>query len=126
MPPQLRKLRPRILILDDQDGPRDALSFILEREGMQTEVAETSSRALELAQRHNFDVILSDISHPGLSGLELLPVFKQAHPNVPVVIISAAISSNLERALALGAFACVSKPFTVEDVMEPVRAALRS
>lgn len=117
---------PRILILDDQPEVHDALSFILEREGMQTEVAETGSQALDLAQRHEFDIFLTDISHPGLRGLELLPVLKQARPNVPVVVISAGISSNLDRALALGAFACVPKPFTVEAVMTPVRAALRS
>jgi len=43
-----------------------------------------------------------------------------------VVVISAGIRSNLDRALALGAFACVPKPFTVEAVMTPVRAALRA
>lgn len=126
MTPAPNTPQPRILILDDQPEVREALRLILKHEGMQTEIAETSDQALDLAQRHNFDVILSDISHPGLSGLELLPIWKQTCPNVPIVIISASISSNLERAIGLGAFACVSKPFNGEAVLTSVRAALRS
>ena len=126
MSPQLHELRSRILILDDEPDVREALRIILERETMQTEVAETSDQALELAQRHNFDVILSDIAHPGLDGLALLPVLKHRHPTVPVIIISAGLdlNGNSAQAVALGAFACVHKPFKAEDVMTPVRAAL--
>lgn len=126
MTPAPNTPRPRILILDDQPDVRDALSFILEREGMQAETAETSDQALDLAQCHSFDVILSDIAHPGQDGLALLPVLKQRHPTVPVIIISACLdlNENSAQAVALGAFACVHKPFKAEDVMTPVRAAL--
>jgi DNA-binding NtrC family response regulator len=120
--------RPHILILDDEPGVRDALRIIIESEGIMSQFAETSDEALELAERHRFDVILSDIAHPGVNGLDLLPVWKQSHPNIPVILMSAQLDDEkiIPQAISLGAFACVPKPFTVEGVMATVRAALRS
>ena len=117
--------RPRILILDDEEGPRTAIKMLLALDGMDSTAAATSDEALALAEREKSDLITSDISHPGLDGLALLPVWRQQHPHVPVVIISAGIGLYGEkRILQMGAAACLAKPFNLEGLRAAIQTGL--
>ena len=119
---------PLILTVDDMPEVRAAIRFILEKHHMQVIEAGSTEEALELAGRHQFDLVLSDINRgPSSSGLEFLKILSHDYPNVPAAIISASLDEKTtQKARALGAFACLPKPFTYHSFLSVVHAALAS
>ena len=113
-------------MVDDCDRVRAAIKAILrERAGVRTIEATTSEEAIELARRHTFDVVTSDINRCGMDGLEFLQAFKQIHPTVPVIIASGDLDeTKTRRAKWLRAFGCLPKPFTWCKLAELVKAAI--
>ncbi|MBI3653344.1 MAG: response regulator [Acidobacteria bacterium] len=115
----------KILIIDDEPNVLSVLySLLSDRHDCKT--ASCATEALELFREDKFDLILSDILMPGMSGLELLEVIKQSE-DCPVVIF---ISGNLNiqsaiDAMRRGAFDYVTKPFNLADVEVAVDKGLR-
>jgi DNA-binding NtrC family response regulator len=120
--------RPRVLNVDDFDCVRAIVKIVLrEMAGIHVVGAATSEEALKLAQRHNFDAVISDIVRPGMDGLAFLEVFKRAYPTVPVIITSGFLGEAVTcRARRLRAFDCLPKPFTCQEIIAMVRSALAS
>ena len=114
-----------ILVVDDDDVIRDTLCELLSQE-YECQTAETAERALAKLEAQSFDVVLTDISMPGLSGMELLRRVLQMYPGTPVIMISGL--SDQEQAQSLishGAFDYLLKPFRLEVVEESVKRALK-
>ena len=115
----------RILIVDDEAGMRDMLSILLRKEGYGVTVADRAEKAIEMAARGEFDLVMSDISMPGKSGIEVLRQTKAASPDTPVILITAyASTESAVEALKLGAYDYLIKPFDVEELKNVVRNAL--
>jgi DNA-binding NtrC family response regulator len=115
-----------VLIVDDDKTIREML-FELLSEDHRCQSAKTADEALTLLEKETFDVLLTDISMPGLSGLELLEIMRQRYPQTPVIIISGAGDlDNAQNLISRGAFAYLLKPFRLETVEECVRKALTS
>jgi two-component system response regulator PilR (NtrC family) len=115
----------RILIVDDERGMRDFLSIMLKREGYVVAVAESADKAGQLLGRGEFDLVISDISMPGQSGLDVLKQSKTANPETPVIMITAyASAESAIEALKLGAYDYIVKPFDVEEMKVVVKNAL--
>jgi DNA-binding NtrC family response regulator len=114
----------RILVVDDDDAIRDNLYELLsERYACQT--AETAEKAFARLEADTYDVVLTDISMPGLSGLELLGHIRQRFTDTPVIIISGIGDQEHARGLIrLGAFDFLLKPFTLETVEKSVQRAV--
>jgi DNA-binding NtrC family response regulator len=113
-----------ILIVDDDDVIRDTLYELLS-ETYTCQTAETAEKALARLKDGAFDVVLTDISMPGLSGLELLGQVLQHYPKTPVIIISGISDEDHAQGLIrLGAFDYLLKPFRLEVVERSVRRAL--
>jgi len=113
-----------ILVVDDDDTIRDTLYDLLSEEH-RCHTAETAEIALELLGTEFYDVVLTDISMPGLSGLELLGHVRQRYPDTPVIIISGI--SDQEHAkgmLKMGAFDYLLKPFRLETVEASINRAV--
>ena len=116
--------RPRILIIDDEDGVRNSLSLLLADEGYDTTTADRADRALEIARQTAFDVILCDVRMPGRSGLDLLPDLVRAQPDATVLMMSA--YGDVEQALQAvrrGAYDYLAKPFQTEELLLTIRKA---
>jgi len=115
---------PKILIVDDDDTIRDALYDLLS-EQYACQTAETAEKALARLAADSYDVVLTDISMPGLSGLELLGHIRQQFANTPVIIISGIGDQEHAKGLIkLGAFDFLLKPYRLEDVERSVERAL--
>jgi len=115
----------RILIVDDEAGMRDMLSILLRKEGYGVAVADRAEKAIEMASKGEFDLVMSDISMPGKSGIEVLRQTKAASPDTPVILITAyASTESAVEALKLGAYDYLIKPFDVEELKNIVRNAL--
>ncbi|HET6278695.1 MAG TPA: response regulator, partial [Candidatus Polarisedimenticolia bacterium] len=115
----------RLLIVDDEQGMRDFLSIMLKKEGYSVSLADSAERASGFVERGDLDLIISDISMPGQSGLEVLRQAKEANPDTPVIMITAyASTESAVEALKLGAYDYIIKPFDVDELKIVVRNAL--
>lgn len=113
-----------ILLVDDDDAIRDTLYELFSAEHL-CHAASTAEMALAFIQEQTYDVILTDISMPGLSGLELLGLLRQSQPDTPVIVVTGISDrSHAEGLIRLGAFDYILKPFRLEDVEESVARAL--
>lgn len=114
-----------ILIVDDDDSVRDVLYDLFSEEHL-VHAAATAERALSFIDEQPYDVVLTDISMPGLSGLELLGHLRQTRPGTPVIVISGiGDRTHAEGLTRLGAFNFILKPFHLEEVEQSVEQALK-
>jgi two-component system, NtrC family, response regulator PilR len=115
---------PRILVVDDDETIRDTLYDLLSEEH-DCQTAQTVEQAQARLEVDDYDVVLTDISMPGLSGLELLGHVRQKYPDTPVIIISGiADQEHAQGLIRLGAFEYLLKPFRIEVLEKSVKRAL--
>ena len=77
-----------VLIVDDEKAIRDGLSRVLTSEGFSTELSDSGYSALEKLQIHDFQLVITDLKMPGMSGMEVLNAITILQPNVPVILIT--------------------------------------
>jgi DNA-binding response OmpR family regulator len=117
--------RGTILVVDDEESIRDIVSRRLEEEGYQCTTASDGKEALWKSFMHDFDLVLTDIKMPGMSGLEVLSQIANDHPDTGVVMITAlAETKTAVEAMKIGAFDYVTKPFNLDDLVMRVERAL--
>src|SRR5215472_18812198 len=80
--------RPTLLIVDDEDGPRQSLRVIF-KDDYEILMASDGPTAIELAQKHKIDVAVLDIRMSGMSGIEVLERLKYVSPSIEVVMMTA-------------------------------------
>ncbi|HZP72693.1 MAG TPA: HD domain-containing phosphohydrolase [Gaiellaceae bacterium] len=115
----------RILVIDDEDVVRMLVVEILESAGHVAVGAESAERAFRLLDEAEFDLVVSDVIMPGLSGLELLETMRSRRASLPVVLITGAGTyETLTQALTRGAAGLVTKPFAHADLQAAVTEAL--
>ncbi|MEW6269961.1 MAG: response regulator [Thermodesulfobacteriota bacterium] len=119
--------KPKILIVDDEEGPRESLKIILKPEFDVATVAR-GSEALELLRNGSFEVVLLDLTMPeDLSGTDTLHSIREASIDVEAIVISGQGAADpIMACVNLGAFRYIKKPYRAEEVVSAVRAALRS
>lgn len=119
--------RPTILIVDDEPSIREFLQIMLKREKMLVETAENGAKGWEKFQSHEFDLVISDIQMPEMTGIELLSKIKGQDPNALVLMITAFGSTETAvEAMKLGAFDYLTKPFKIDDVKVRIQKALEN
>jgi len=117
--------RPRILIVDDELGPRESLRMILNRQ-YDVVTADSGPTALEHLASNPVDVMLLDIRMPGMDGMEVLRRAKRLRPDVEVVIVTAYASlETAQEAIHHEVAGYLVKPFGKEEVLEAVAKGLR-
>ncbi|MDQ5843889.1 MAG: response regulator [Acidobacteriota bacterium] len=116
--------RPRILIVDDEPEITAILTDLFEGHH-DCATAGSAEEAMELLRKGEFELVVSDITMPGMSGLDMIPHVKSLSPNSVVVMISGmqTVESAIG-ALRLGAFDYVMKPFDLRQVEAVVKRAL--
>lgn len=121
----VKKFTGRILVVDDEASLREVLSIMLQREGYDVETATNGAEAQALVPRGNYDLIISDIKMPKVTGIELLRFVRQHTPETIMVMITAfSTSEEAVAAMKLGAFDYITKPFRNDEIRLIVRNAL--
>lgn len=113
----------RVLYVEDNEANKLLVRRILEAKGFEMLEAEDAQRGLEIAQREIPDLILMDISLPGMDGLEATGVLKntEAVAHVPVVALTAnAMKGDAEKCLAAGCDGYLQKPISVKELLSVV------
>ncbi len=107
----------RILIVDDTEMMRDSLASTLAREGHEVVAASDGPGALTRISATRFDLMISDMKMPKMTGIELLGEAKKLRPELPVVLMTAfATVSTAVEAMKLGAYDYIQKPFDGEEI----------
>lgn len=110
----------RVLVVDDDEGIREFVTWVLADEGYEVLAAAHGQAALDLIPNSPPDLILLDVCMPVMDGLEFAQAYRLLPPpRAPIVILSAA--RNVETlASDIGATACLSKPFDIEALLATV------
>jgi len=120
-----RKRRGTLLVVDDEDGPRQSLRVIFKDE-YDMLMAEDGPTAIELAQKHPIDVAVLDIRMAGMSGIEVLERLKYVNPNIEVIMMTAfETTDTIRQALRLRACDYINKPFDLATIRAAVSQAMQ-
>jgi DNA-binding NtrC family response regulator len=117
-------IKAKILIVDDEQGARDALQVILE-DDFEVTSAASGREAIEFCQESNYDLVFLDVAMPGIDGIETLKRLRTLQEPMDVVMISA--SDKAEKAvesIKLGAYDYITKPFEPGDILSAVDRVL--
>ena len=118
---------PDILVVDDEEYVRNFLFDALKIVPYNVEAASNTDEAIALLDKKQFDLILSDINMPGMSGMGLLSICKEKYPHTEIILITG--DPELDSAvdsIKCGAFDYLSKPIMPERLYERVGSALKS
>jgi DNA-binding NtrC family response regulator len=118
-------IRASVLILDDEERQRDILSVILEDAGYEVTAIGNPQKALQMIERTEFDLVLTDLRMPEMDGIQFLEAAKNFRPEQVVVVVTAhaSISSAVE-AMKKGAFNYLTKPLGKEELLVVVAKAV--
>ncbi len=114
----------KILIVDDEKLICDMLKTELEKNNYDVTVVNNSKDAIKAIEHTNFDIVLLDLMLPKITGLDLLSLIKEKSPNTVVIIITAYGSAeSAVKAMKLGAFDYITKPFSMEEMLVVIKKA---
>jgi DNA-binding NtrC family response regulator len=115
-----------VLVVDDEEIMREVLETLLSADGYRVDLAKTGEEGLELYGRRAYDVVLLDVSMPGIGGLRALEEFLKMDSEAAIVMITA--YATFDTAIAAwerGAFGCIRKPFQNEQITATVAAGIK-
>jgi DNA-binding response OmpR family regulator len=117
----------RILYSEDDPDARELVCLILAKEGFDTICPDSPQDVLRIANEQKFDAYLLDSLTPGMTGVELCKRIKKFDAHTPIIFYSAAaFQADKDEALAAGAQAYVTKPSSVEELVDAIRLAISS
>jgi two-component system, sensor histidine kinase and response regulator len=123
--PAAPKRRGTLLIVDDEDGPRQSLRVIFKDE-YDLLMAEDGPTAIELAQNNEIDVAVLDIRMAGMSGIEVLERLKYVKPDIEAIMMTAfETTDTIRQALRLRACDYINKPFDLATMRSAVSKAMQ-
>lgn len=114
-----------ILLVDDDPDARNIVPRILGKSGYAVSVCSTGSDALQKLTKAKFNLVLSDLRMPGMSGVELLKHIRKNYPELPVILLTAVADLDSEMEAARDDMqGYLRKPYTAGELTEAVRAML--
>jgi two-component system response regulator PilR (NtrC family) len=120
-------MKPRILVVDDEESIREFLEIMLKKEGFEITLAEDGAMAKDVLAKKTFDMIISDLQMPNMNGIELLKHVKETSPDTVFMMITAfGTTETAVEAMKMGAYDYITKPFKIDEVRLNISNALRS
>lgn len=115
----------KILIIEDESSFSEALSFLLEKEGYSTAIAETGKEGLAKFNSETFDLVLLDLMIPEISGIDVCRTIRSSS-QVPIIMLTAK-DTEIDKVvgLELGADDYVTKPYSSRELVARIKAVLR-
>ncbi len=115
-----------LLIVDDEPSYLELMNSLLQEEGYKKIITEQyPEKVLNILKENQVDIILLDVYMPKINGLDLLEEINQAHPGIPVIIVTAVDEIDIAlRAVKLGAYEFITKPTDVDRLLLSIKRAL--
>jgi YesN/AraC family two-component response regulator len=117
----------KLMIVDDEETLTYSLyqSFILAKQNYEVVTAASGEEASEKLKSGHYDLVITDISMPGMSGLDLLALIRKNYPDTAVMVMTAYGSEDKkEEAMSLGAKNYIEKPFEIKEIKRLVMEIL--
>ncbi len=115
----------KILVIDDEDIVRTSCSRTLVPEGYEVSLAKNGVEGLKMAGEDRFDLVLTDLKMPDIDGIEVLRILKGKWPETQVIIVTGYQTVDTAvKAIKLGAYDYIEKPFTPDALISAVSGAL--
>ena len=113
----------KILVIDDEEGIRDLLFALLGSCGFETTLASNGEEGIEKIKEGKFDIVISDLMMPKVSGYEILEILKAIHPETRMIIMTGGSTKEAEESKTKGAYSFIVKPFAVDEILALVKEA---
>ncbi|MFC1547943.1 response regulator [Candidatus Neomarinimicrobiota bacterium] len=114
-----------ILLVDDDPDTRNIVPRILSKCDYTVSTCSSGSKALERLAQEHFDLVLSDVRMPGMSGFELLKSIRDSYPDLPVILLTAIADLDSEmEAVRADMHGYLRKPYTAVELTDAVREML--
>lgn len=123
---KIMNVRPIVLVVDDEPGMRDMLSYELSQDGFDVETAENGTAAVEAMKRRKFDVAVTDLKMPGMDGMATVEALRAIDPDIEVIVATG--YGTIESAVACmkqGAYDYVQKPFDLDELKQLLEKAMQ-
>ncbi len=116
-----------VLVVDDEEAPRNLCSDVVAEAGLRVRAASTTEQAIEILDQHPVDIVITDLRVPELGGIELLKHVRENYPEITVMVLTqyGTITSAVE-AVQLGAADYLTKPFHVDELRTKVETMVRT
>jgi putative two-component system response regulator len=117
---------PKILVVDDEPSICHLVSRLLEKQGYACDTCESAAEAIKEIESGAYELVVSDIMMPGMTGIDLLSRIKKTHPDIAFIMLTGVDDHETAvRALDLGAFGYVIKPFEANELIINVANSLQ-
>jgi DNA-binding NtrC family response regulator len=118
--------RGRMLLVDDERLIRELFAEYLQENGFECECAGSGEEAIERLEQGEFALLITDLSMPGISGLDLMKYAAENHPSMAVILSTGVYDLQMSgHSFELGAYHSISKPFDLETGLRKVLDSLR-
>jgi DNA-binding NtrC family response regulator len=122
----MNKSKPRILIIDDQLAPRESIRMVL-KDKYDVVTAAEAEEAFRYMSENPVNLVLLDIKMPKIDGITALKEIKKRYPETEVILLTAyATLETIQKAIKLGAFGCLMKPFDKNELLAIVDKAIKN
>jgi len=116
--------KPSVLVIDDESGILDTLRILLKKEGFEVLTAQGGKAGLEQIRSGTYDIVLSDVRMPQVTGIDILNAAREQDPMTPVILMTAQASLQTAiQAVNQGAFYYIQKPFANDELVAILRRA---
>ncbi len=116
----------RLLLVDDEKGFADILSKRLSKRNFEVTTALSGAEALQALRKADFDIVVLDLKMEDMDGIEVLKIFKKMCPSMEIIMLTGHGSEQAAReGLSIGAFAYLTKPCDLDDLINKIRQALK-
>ena len=109
----------KILVVDDEPGFRDLLTYELSQNNFEVQSAASASEAFQILNQNAFDVIITDIRMPGgMDGVQFIETYNKQKPEQKTIFMTGyAVEDRLQKATELGLGRCLKKPFLMQELV---------
>ncbi|MEJ5300173.1 MAG: response regulator [Thermodesulforhabdaceae bacterium] len=117
-------LRPKVLIVDDEERFRKTLSKLLVAQGLEVYSAGSGEESLEFISNHNVDIVLLDMRMPGMNGIDTLTAIKKIDPSIEVIMLTGHASVDVAvEIMKRGGYEYLLKPCDIDELMIKIDSA---
>ena len=120
-------MKTKILVVDDEASIREFLEIMLKKEGYDVTCAEDGQQAVEILKKKSFDMVISDLQMPRMTGIELLHHVNLNYPDLTFMVITAfGTTESAVEVMKKGAYDYLTKPFKIDEVRLNIKNAVKS